>query len=259
MNRKPSASVALRNQTIVQRIHALKADHPFWGYRRIWAHLRFVDKLQVNKKRILRLMRQQDLLVKPNLRLKAKRTSTKSKPRPTAPNQWWGIDMTKVLVESFGWIYVVIVLDWYTKKIVGYYAGVQCKAVHWLSAVNMAANRQFPNGIKGHDVHLMSDNGCQPTSIAFMQACDDMGIHQAFTSYCNPKGNADTERIMRTIKEECLWLKEWTSPFHLSNELEHWIEVSYNQDYLHSTLGYKSPLSAESDYLKSHITQFAAP
>jgi putative transposase len=258
MNRAPSASVALRNQPVIERIHALKADHPFWGYRRIWAHLRFVDKLQVNKKRVLRLLRSEALLVKPNLRLKAKRTSTKAKPRPTAPNQWWGIDMTKVLVESFGWIYIVIVLDWYSKKIVGYYAGVQCKSAHWLAAVNMAANRQFPNGIKDQNVNLMSDNGCQPTSIAFMQACSNMGINQAFTSYNNPRGNADTERIMRTIKEECLWLKEWTSPFQLSKELEHWVEISYNKNYLHSSLGYKPPVIAESDYFKSHIPQFAA-
>jgi putative transposase len=44
---------------------------------------------------------------------------TGSKPQPTQPNEWWGIDMTKVLVEGFGWVYIVIVLDWYTKKIVG--------------------------------------------------------------------------------------------------------------------------------------------
>ncbi len=62
------------------------------------------------------------MLVKANARLKARRTPTRSKPRPTTPNQWWGIDMTKVMVEPISWVYVVIVLDWYTKKIVGHYA-----------------------------------------------------------------------------------------------------------------------------------------
>jgi len=85
--------------------------------------------------------------MKPNLQLKAKRTSTRSKPIAIQPNQWRGIDMTKIMIESFGWIYVVIVLDWYTKKIVGYYASLQSKSSHWLAALNMAANRQFPNGI----------------------------------------------------------------------------------------------------------------
>ena len=91
MKRKTSQSVIERNDSILQRIKELKADHPFWGYRRLWAHLKFVDKLPVNKKRILRLVRRHDLLVKPNLKLKAKRTSTKSKPKPTRPNEWWGI------------------------------------------------------------------------------------------------------------------------------------------------------------------------
>jgi putative transposase len=52
----------------------------------------------------------------------------------------------------------------------------------------------------------MSDNGCQPISLAFLKACSTLGIQQAFTSYHNPKGNADTERVMRMLKEACLWL-----------------------------------------------------
>jgi len=102
MSRRASVAVAKRNESVVQRIQTLKAEHPFWGYRRMWAHLRFVDGPQINKKRVLRLMRQHGLLVKANPRLKATRTPGRSKPRPTAPNQWWGIDMTKVMVEPLG-------------------------------------------------------------------------------------------------------------------------------------------------------------
>ena len=258
MRRRPSCAIIRRNEPLVDRIRELKADHPFWGYRRIWAHLKFVDHLPVNKKRILRLMRRNDLLVKPNLRLKAKRTSMKAKPQAVRPNEWWGIDMTKVLVQNFGWIYVVLVLDWYSKKVVGYYAGLQCKSVHWLAALNMAVNRQFPTGARGHELHLMSDNGCQPTSVGFMEACHVMGINQAFTSYNNPKGNADTERMMRTLKEEILWLREWKSPFELAKELEKWFE-QYNRSYLHSALGYKAPEQYEIEFQNSHITQFVAP
>lgn len=124
MRRRRSPQVDQRNAPLLARIQALKADHPFWGYRRIWAHLRFADGLAVNKKRILRLLREHDLVVKPTLRLKATRTPQRSKPRPTQPNQWWGIDMTKVLVEPVGWVYIVLVLDWHTKKILGHYAGL---------------------------------------------------------------------------------------------------------------------------------------
>jgi putative transposase len=77
----------------------------------------------------------------------------------------------------------------------------------------------------------MSDNGCQPTATAFMQPCSLLGIEQAFTSYNNPKGNADTERMRRTLKEECLWLHECTCPFTLTSALERWI-ADYNEHYL---------------------------
>jgi putative transposase len=87
---------------------------------------------------------------------------------------------------------------------VGYHVGLQCTAMHWLEALDTAVNRQFPQGARGQGVSLMRDNGCQPTSTALMQACTSLEIHQAFTSYNNPKGNADTERFMRTLKEECL-------------------------------------------------------
>ena len=255
MTRRRSPTVDQRNASVLERIQALKAEHPFGGYRRIWAHLRFMDGLLINKKRVLRLMREHGLLVKGNPRLKALRTPTRSKPRPTAPNQWWGIDMTKVMVEPLGWVYVVIVLDWYTKKIVGYYADLQAKTVHWLVALHHAVQRQFPQGSRDQGLYLMSDNGCQPTSMAFMRTCATLGITQAFTSYNNPKGNADTERLMRTLKEELLWLREWTSARELERALAAWVDW-YNTRYLHSALGYRTPCQVEQQL--SHSTQFVA-
>jgi putative transposase len=253
MRRNESELISERNSPVVERIKALKGEHPFWGYRRIWANLKYVDNLAINKKRVLRLMQKHDLLVKPDTKLKAVRTPTRSKPKPDRPNQWWGIDMTKVMVNGFGWMYIVVVLDWYTKKIVGYYAGMECKTRHWLEALDMAVNRQFPDGAWGQQLFLMSDNGSQPTSVGFMKACHDMDIRQAFTSYNNPKGNADTERVFRTMKEELLWLKEWTSPFELADALGKWIEY-YNVRYLHSSLGYKSPEKFEEEYQNSQAT-----
>ena len=256
MSRHVSPRIATRNAAVLARVHTLKAEHPFWGYRRCWATLHYVEGLAINKKRVLRLLREHALLVPPNRRLKACRTPTRSKPRPTAPNQWWGIDMTKVVVESFGWVYVVVVLDWYTKKYVGYHIGLQNTAQHWLQALDMAVNRQFPEGVRGHELHLMSDNGCQPTSVAFMRTCGQLGITQAFTSYNNPKGNADTERSIRTLKEECVWLREWTSPFELADAIARWFE-SFNVSYLHSSLGYRTPELCEQQWVTSHHTQLA--
>jgi putative transposase len=257
VKRRRSLRVIQQDERLLPRVQALKAEHPFWGYRRIWAYLHFIENLNVNKKRIFRLMQEPYFLVPPNLRLKAKRTSMYRKPEPTKPNEWWGIDMTKVMVEGFGWVYVVVVLDWYTKKIVGYYAGLQCAARHWLAALDMAVNCQFPVWIRGQGLALMSDNGCQPTAVVFMRACATLEIHQAFTRDNNPKGNADTERFIRTLKEECLWLQEWTCPFELITALEAWM-ITYNEQSLHAALGYKMPKQFEQDHNTSPSPPFLA-
>ena len=109
----------------------------------MWAYLRYVDGLTVNQKRIYGIMKATELMVKPNPKLRAKR------------------------------------LDWHTKKVVGHYAGLQARAWHWLVALNRAVNRQFPDGIEGQGVNLMADNGCQPTSLAFMRAWHWLVINRA--------------------------------------------------------------------------------
>ena len=256
MKRQESVKTVIRNEPLLEQIEKIKAGHPFWGYRRVWAHLRYVDKMEINKKRVLRLMQKYHLVVKPNMDLRACRTPQRSKPRADRPDQWWGIDMTKVKVANYGWIYIVVVMDWYTKKLVGYYAGLQCKSEHWLEALNMAVNRQFPDGARGHELSLVSDNGCQPTSISFMKTCRTMDIKQVFTSYNNPKGNADTERMIRMLKEECLWLKEWQNPFELINDFKNWAE-DFNTSYLHSALGYKTPQQKETEYFNNENILFS--
>ena len=250
--RKKSYSVALRNQYILERIKSIKAEHPFWGYRRVWAYLRYIDALIVNKKRIYRLMRENNLTVKPNTRLIAKRVSERPKPRADRPKQYWGIDMTKVLSKT-GWVYVVIVLDWYTKKIVGHYSGKQARTKEWLEALNKAFKREYPLGARGKGLKLISDNGSQPTSLTFMKACSNLGIQQIFTSYNNPKGNADTERMIRTMKEELFWLREWDSERELGIELDKWVEY-YNSSYLHSAHGYRTPSQVEWEYYRNHAS-----
>jgi putative transposase len=115
----------------------------------------------------------------------------------------------------------------------------------------------FPPGARGQDVSLRRDQGCQPTARAFMEACRLLGIPQALTSDHNPKGHADTERVMRTIKEEGLWLQEWTCPFALVSALGSWITDDHEHD-LHSSLGYKPPRPFEQAYSGSHSTPFVA-
>jgi transposase InsO family protein len=213
--------------------------------------LRFVAGLSVNRKRIYRLLKENHLLVKADRRLLAKRTSKAPKPRPDQANQWWGIDMTKVMTCD-GWAYIVLVVDWYSKKVVGHYCGEQSKSWHWLAALNKAVNRQFSKGIRetAGQLSLMSDNASQPTARSFMETCSGLGIKQAFTAYNNPKGNADTERMMRTLKEELCWLREWQSVSELKTALDTFIE-DFNEGYLHSALDYKTPNAFEQEHFEN--------
>ncbi len=235
-------SVKERNKPLLQRIIDLKAEHPFWGYRRIWAYLKYREGLPVNKKRIYRIMKEQKLMVTKNMRLRACRTPMKPKIKANQLNRFWGIDMTKIKLRHWGWMYLVIVLDWYSKKIVGYSFRFKSESREWLEALNQAVAKQFPQGVADakEPPALISDNGCQPTSEAFMKACSELNIKQIFTSWNNPKGNADTERSLRTLKEDLVWPREWDFPFELERALKQWIQ-NYNHDYPHSSLGYLTP------------------
>ena len=119
MKRTRSQSVIARNQVLLTQIQEIKTDHPLWGYRRIWSYLKYRQGVPVNKKRVYRLMKEQNLIVTPNFRLKAKRGPIRPKPHAEYPNHFWGIDMTKIKMASWGWLYLTVVLDWYTKEIVG--------------------------------------------------------------------------------------------------------------------------------------------
>ncbi len=101
------------DQIILAQIESIKSDHPFWGYRRVWAYLKYRQRQNINKKRIYRITEEHNLLVKPNLRLRTKRDNqlNRGKPRASRPNEYWGTDMTKVMIPAFGWLYLVIVLD----------------------------------------------------------------------------------------------------------------------------------------------------
>jgi transposase InsO family protein len=68
------------------------------------------------------------------------------------------------------------------------------------------------------------------------------GVNQIFCSYDNPKGNAETERVIRTVKEELLWLNEFTSFEEARERIGNWIDSDYNRLYVHSAIGYRSPV-----------------
>jgi len=198
---------------------------------------------------------EEKLILKPS-RKKTSCDSGRKKPIATRLHQWWGIDlsgvqtgMTKFLVESVSWVYLVAVIYWYSHKVVGYALDVHCRSDLWIKALEEAVLNEFPDGSRGNNLFLMSDNGSQPTSKKFMNVAGTLGIQpirgrafdrQVFTSYNNPKGNANTERWFRTLKEDCIWVNEWHNLKETKKAIAQWIDF-YNNQYVHSALNGLSP------------------
>ncbi len=228
---------------LTEAIRELSGLHPAWGYRRITSFLCRKRSLKVNRKRVRRIMRECGLSV-PMKHYKAKRTETRSKPHPSKPNEWWGTDMTKFYIQHIGWVYLVVVLDWYTKRAIGHALSLRPLTSLWLQALTQAVETACLQGSRAYKVNLMSDNGSQPTSARYENSVATLAINHVTTSYNNPKGNADTERFMRTFKEEVIWPNEFESLEESTAAVETFFRF-YNQDYPHSALGGLSPIDFE--------------
>ena len=191
-------------------------------------------------------MKKYNLLVPKNLKLKASRSVKTRKPRTHEPNRYWGTDMSKIMIPNFGWVYLHVVIDWGSKKIIGCHLNNNSKTSDWVIALDEAVNCPFPDGILESKIKpcLMSDHGSQPTSKGFMNYCNELEIQQIFASYGNPKGNTDTERVIRTIKEDLIWPREYSGFKELEDTLAEWVK-NYNEDYPHLSLGYMTPYEYE--------------
>lgn len=230
------------NKELLEKLKVIKTEHLFWGYRQCWAHLkRRQGYKNINAKRIYLLMKKNGLLVVKNKIVKRNNTIMKSKPKAKEINDWWGTDMSKCLIDGVGWMYVTVVKDWWTKEIIGYNISIRCRTEEWLQALNMAVNNACFDGSRNYKINLMSDNGSQPTSRAYMKSCNELGINQSFTAYGNPKGNGDTERFFKTLKEECVWANEWTSYNEAKSSIEKAI-YDYNNFSCMGILKYLSPV-----------------
>ncbi|MBO8132148.1 MAG: DDE-type integrase/transposase/recombinase [Candidatus Marinimicrobia bacterium] len=91
-------------------------------------------------------------------RYKVKRKQEYRKPVTTRPNQWWGPDMTKFDVNGFGWLYLVIILDWYTKRLIGYALGSRITSGDWIEALEKDFSTRCDKVSRSYEIHLMSDS-----------------------------------------------------------------------------------------------------
>ncbi len=211
-----------------------------YGYRRVAWWLRRKEGLVVNRKRVLRVMRERGLLVRPR-RLRARRRKEWGRVEASRPNEIWQSDMTKVWAgSSVGWAYLVSVIDCCTREIVGWSLSHRCRTEDALAAVEQAVLERLPEGSREASLTLTTDNGTQFTSSRFLETLGRLGVTHRRTAYHHPEGNSYIERFHRSLKEEEVWTAEYRSLEEARTSIARWIE-EYNYDRPHRGVENRTP------------------
>jgi len=245
------ASAPRREETELRdAIQRLALSQRHYGYRRITALLRR-EGWSVNRKRVLRLMREDNLLclrrstfipattdsdhrfrVYPNL---ARKLET------TAVNQLWVADITYVrLAEDFA--YLAVVLDAHSRRVVGWAMATHLRASLALEALDMAllAREVIPGGLVHH-----SDRGVQYACGDYILRLRAHGIVPSMSRVACPYDNAMAESFMKTLKTEQVEGRAYRDLVHARSDIGDFIEHVYNRQRLHSALAYNSPMEFE--------------
>jgi putative transposase len=243
--RQPSARTQA-DQRLSQRIHEIhEKSKGTYGAPRIQAELADVDKLHVGRKRVARLMRAEGL--QGVSRRKVPHTTRRkpgARPAPDlvqrnftaeAPNCLWVADITYIATWT-GWLYLAVVVDAWSRKVVGWAMATQLQTALVMDALRMAIQQRHPEDVIHH-----SDQGSQYTSLAFGQRCREAGVRPSMGSVGDCFDNALCESFFATL--ECELLDR--STFHNQPEARQavfaFIEGWYNPHRRHSAIDYLSP------------------
>ena len=221
-----------------------------YGCPRIHAELQAAGE-QVSRKRVARLMKELGIQGVTRRRFKTATTKRDAKARPApdlvnrnfsadGPDQLWVADITQVSTWN-GWLYLAVVLDAWSRRIVGWAMAPHMRAELVEGALAMAVSNRNP---KGRVVHH-SDQGSQYTSLAFGKRCREAGIVQSMGSVGDAYDNAMCESFFATLECELLDRSRFPTPADARREVFGFIEGFYNTRRIHSALGYKSPTNFE--------------
>jgi putative transposase len=252
-DRTPSKR-AIDNAVLSERIRAVHAaSDATYGMPRVRAEL--IDQgLKVSRQRVARLMRCAGIRGVSRRRRFVVTTQRDERARPApdlvkrefkaeAANQLWVADMTYVPTWA-GFIYLAVVLDVWSRRIVGWAIGEQMTAELVLAALNMALQQRKPKGVIHH-----SDQGSQYTSIAFGQRCEKMGVRPSMGTVGDAYDNAMAESFFATLECELIDRRSWPTKTDARMALFSYIEGWYNPRRRHSALGQMSPANFESKYI----------
>ena len=234
----------------VQDVHGASRDT--YGVPRVHAALRAQGERH-GRKRIARLMRAAGLVGACHRKGGPTTTRRDQEARPApdlvdrkfkaqAPDRLWVADITYVPTMS-GFLYLAVVLDVFSRKIVGWSMQNHLRTELIVNALDMAVGQRKP-----HDVIHHSDQGCQYTSLAFGDRCKEAGVRPSMGSVGDAYDNAMAESFFSTLECELLSRRSFSSQAEARMACFTYIEAFYNPLRLHSGLGYRSPVDYEKTY-----------
>lgn len=260
--KRPESPRALANAELAETIAEVhQTSRCTYGSPRVHAELRH-QGVVVGKKRVARLMRERGLVARrrpfrpkttdsnhrhPIAENKLERTFTQS-----APNQAWVGDITHIRTDD-GWLYLAVLIDLFSRRVVGWAMSERIDRHLTLSALNMAVLNRGP---AASDVLHHSDRGSQYASEDYRQALERRGFKASMSRKGNCRDNAVAESFFATLKTEMVHQRQFKTRVEARTAIFEYIEIFDNRRRRHSSLGYLSPAEFEA-HVKSPVATHA--
>jgi transposase InsO family protein len=242
--RQQSTQAKKQAADLRDRIEQIVVEFTRYGYRRVTHQLRR-EGWKVNHKRVARLMREQSLQCQ--IKRRWVRTTDSDHGYRIYPNllkgleirgrnQVWVADITYIRILT-GFLYLAVVLDLFSRKVIGWALSEQIDAELTLAGLRMAlGERGKVNGCIHH-----SDRGVQYACHAYVEELQAAGMRISMARKGNPYDNAAAESFMKTLKYEEVYLWDYHSLEDVKHRVPYFLQQVYNQKRLHSALGYVTP------------------
>jgi putative transposase len=208
-------------------------ENPTDGYRMVWALTRRKLGRAVNRKRVLRVMRERRLIQRRRCEPRRRRPGFF---RVERPDQLWHLDLTSIWVAEHGWCYLMAAIDCCTREIVGWHLELRCRATEAIALVERAvAERGIPPGT----LTLGTDNGSAFTARAFKAVLSALGIAHRRGGYRDPESQAFIESWFGKLKERLIWRNEYETLEDARAAIGGYVDRYHARP--HSSLDYRTP------------------